>query len=283
VSWLARHALAAVLALCAISSANAGVDSATIYVARRGWHIDVGMAAADLSAPLNQAAAPLPGSRYVFFGFADKHYLLAANHNAPVLLSALWPGAGILLTTGLTNSPAEAFGATHVITLTVPKEQMLALQSFIWRSLRTQDGVLKVFQAGPYEGSVYFLATQKYSAFHTCNTWGAEALRGAGLHVHTAGIIFAGQLWAQVRRLKRLQEPAAEPRASLLPSTSSKLQLQGGRVPSWQTTVVVEPGGTTTVVFAGGLGLPLLMQPHSIAEATTSADRIFIVSSTVFD
>jgi hypothetical protein len=44
------------------------------------------MAAADLLPPLNQAAALLPGSRYVFFGFADKHYLLAANHNAPVLL-----------------------------------------------------------------------------------------------------------------------------------------------------------------------------------------------------
>lgn len=53
-------------------------------------------------------------------------------------------------------------------------------------------------------------------------------------------------------------------------------QLQGGWLPSWQTTVVVEPGGTTTVVFAGGFGLPLLMQPQSIAEANTSADRIFI-------
>jgi hypothetical protein len=59
--------------------------------------------------------------------------------------------------------------------------------------------------------------------------------------------------------------------------------LHGGWLPSWQTTVVVEPGGTITVVFAGGFGLPLLMQPHSIAEATTSADRIFIVPSTMFD
>jgi hypothetical protein len=59
--------------------------------------------------------------------------------------------------------------------------------------------------------------------------------------------------------------------------------LQGGRVPSWQTTVVVEFAGTTTVVFAGGFGLPLLMQPPSIAEITISADRIFICSSTVFD
>jgi hypothetical protein len=54
-------------------------------------------------------------------------------------------------------------------------------------------------------------------------------------------------------------------------------QLQGGRLPSWQTTVVCEPGGTTTVVFAGGFGLPLLMQPQSIAEVNTSADKIFIV------
>jgi hypothetical protein len=216
VSWAARHALAAVLVFSLCSAANAGSDSSTIYVARRGWHIDIGMAAADLSRPLNQAAAPLPGSNYVFFGFADKHYLLAANHNAPVLLSALWPGASILLTTGLTNSPAEGFGATHVITLSVTPDQMRDLQAFIWRSLRTQDDVLRVYRDGPYEGSAYFLGKPKYSALHTCNTWGAEALRAAGFHVHTGGVVFAGQLWVQARRLKRLQDRAAGPGASLL-------------------------------------------------------------------
>jgi hypothetical protein len=220
VSWAARHALAAVLVFSLCSAANAGSDSSTIYVARRGWHIDIGMAAADLSRPLNQAAAPLPGSNYVFFGFADKHYLLAANHNAPVLLSALWPGASILLTTGLTNSPAEGFGATHVITLSVTPDQMRDLQAFIWRSLRTQDDVLRVYRDGPYEGSAYFLGKPKYSALHTCNTWGAEALRAAGFHVHTRGVIFAGQLWVQARRLKRLQDRAAGPGASLLSGTS---------------------------------------------------------------
>jgi hypothetical protein len=45
---------------------------------------------------------------------------------------------------------------------------------------------------------------------------------------------------------------------------------------------VDEPGGTTTVVLAGGFGLPLLMQPQSIAEAITSADRIFINSPVFF-
>jgi hypothetical protein len=163
------------------------------------------MAAADLSPPLAQAAADLPDARFIFFGFADKHYLLAKNHHAPVLLSALFPGASILLTTGLTSSPAEAFGATHVMTLILPQAQMRALQSFIWRSLRTEDDLLKPYREGPYQGSVYYLAAPKYSAIHTCNTWGAEALRAAGFHVHTAGVVFAWQLWVQARRLERLQ------------------------------------------------------------------------------
>jgi hypothetical protein len=215
-------ALAAVLALSLSSgAANAGAETSTVYVARRGWHIDIGVAAQELSPPLAQAAAELPGARFVFFGFADKHYLLAENHDAPVLLSALFPGAGILLTTGLANSPAEAFGTAHVISLIVPQEQMRALQSFIWRSLRTQDALLKVYREGPYEGSVYFLAAPKYSAFHTCNTWGAQALRAAGFQVHTAGVVFAWQLWVQARRLKRLQDREAAAGASLLSGTAN--------------------------------------------------------------
>jgi hypothetical protein len=205
-----------IMAWCVGSAANADATSSTIYVARRGWHIDIGVSVADLAPPLNQAVPDLPGARHVFFGFADKHYLLAANHNAPVLLSALWPGAGIVLATGLENSPAEAFGAKHVIALSLQPEQMHDLQAFIWRSLRTQDEVLRVYQPGPYEGSVYFLAVPKYSAFRTCNTWGAQALRAAGFRVHVQGVVFAWQLWVQARRLKRAQEKSPAGGASLL-------------------------------------------------------------------
>lgn len=190
--------------------------SSILYVARRGWHIDIGVAAEELAPPLNQVALNLPDAHHVFFGFADKHYLLADNHHAPVLLSALFPGAGIILTTGIANTPAQAFGEKHVITLRVTPEQMSGLQSFIWRALRTRDGMLDVYQKGPYDGSAYFLAVRKYSAFHTCNTWGAEALRAAGFNVHAKGVVFAWQLWAQARRLKRNQDQAAAAGASLL-------------------------------------------------------------------
>ena len=34
-----------------------------------------------------------------------------------------------------------------------------------------------------------------------CNTWAAQVLKAAALPIHSAGVIFAGQLWGQVRHL----------------------------------------------------------------------------------
>jgi hypothetical protein len=189
-------------------------DATIVYVARRGWHIDIGLAAADLRPPLDSIAKDLPEARYVFFGFADKHYLLAKNHSPPVLLAALWPGAGIMLVTGLANSPEEGFGATHVIHLTLSPEHARALRAFLWNSFETQGETLSAYREGPYEGSLYYLATARYSAFHTCNTWAAQALHTAGLGVGSKGVVFAGQLWSQVLKVERTQ--ARPPQSSAI-------------------------------------------------------------------
>lgn len=189
-----------------MAGVSAASDTTTIYVVRRGWHIDVGLAVGAISAPLSAVVPSLPGARNLFFGFADKHYLLAKHRNGPVLLGALWPGAGIMLLTGLPGPPEQGFGRKHVIALQVGPDQSRALQAFIWQSLRTENGTIQVYRHGPYEGSVYFLAAPRYSAFHTCNTWAAQALRAAGFRVHSGGVVFAGQLWVQARRLQRAQD-----------------------------------------------------------------------------
>lgn len=207
-----KFALNALALLCSLNAicANAAsvvpcsADSCTIYIARRGWHIDIGMAVADLTLPLAAAISELPRARYVFFGFGDRHYLLAKSHGGPTLLKALWPGEGIMLVTGLEVSPDEAFGAAKVVALAVSHAQLRALQGFIGGSFAGAQRELRAYREGPYPGSLYFLASPTYSALHTCNTWGAEALRAAGLNTHT-GVIFAGQLWSQVKRLQRAQ------------------------------------------------------------------------------
>ena len=192
-----------------------------IYVVRRSWHIDIGFAAADLQPPLNGLTAKFPGARYLFFGFGDRRYLEAKHHTAPVLMSALWSGRGLILVTALASTPQQAFGADQVIALPLPQAGVDDLQAFVAKSI----GDLTSDIAGPYEGSLYFSAVPKYSAIHTCNTWAAEGLKTGGLPVHSAGVVFAGQLWTQLRRLEHKLAAADQ---------------QGGLLPSEQTTVVPE-------------------------------------------
>ena len=183
------------------AAADASPDSAVVYVARRGWHIDIGFAAADLKRPLEALTAEFPRARFLFFGFGDRRYLEGKDRRAPVLLAALWPGRGLILATALAAQPTSAFGATKVIALKLTPSQAGEVQAFIWRSLDEP----RSYATGPYEGSLYFSATPKYSALHTCNTWAAEALAAGGLPIRGAGTVFASQLWRQVQRVEKKQ------------------------------------------------------------------------------
>jgi hypothetical protein len=175
---------------------DAGVP---VYVVRRGWHVDVGMALTDLQPPLQMVAAPFPGSRYLLFGFGDRRYLVRGGN----LLAALWPGPGIILATSLrTPQLGDAFGDENVIQLRLSTQQMRALQGFIWATLLSHEGSAKSLAPGPYPGSAYYEAVQRYSALHTCNTWAAEALKSGELPVESVGVEFAWQLWHQVQRLQ---------------------------------------------------------------------------------
>ena len=104
-------------ALGETADAPVAARTTVIFVARRDWHIDIGFAAADLGAPLDTLIAQFPGVRYLFFGFGDRHYLMAKSQNVPAMLRALWPGPGLMLITGLSADPTQAFGVDQVIEL----------------------------------------------------------------------------------------------------------------------------------------------------------------------
>lgn len=160
-------------------SAHADAAPITLYVARRRWHIDVGFSVEGLPAPL--AATVLhefPHARYAFFGFGDRHYLLAKEHGAPVLLAALWPGPALILVTEIEDSPARAFGADQAVELALAPQQARSVQAFIWGSLvKDADGTVSTLARGPYSGSACFAAVPRYSGLHTCITWAAVAPR----------------------------------------------------------------------------------------------------------
>jgi Protein of unknown function (DUF2459) len=117
------------------------------------------------------------------------------------LLAALWPGAAMVLATGLVAPPEEAFGDVNVVRLRVSTLQAQEARDFVWNSLVKANGAVRFYAKGPYEESLYYSAVPTYSAVYTCNTWVAEALRTTGLPIHSVGVVFAAQLWTQVRRI----------------------------------------------------------------------------------
>ena len=203
----------------------------TLFVARRGWHIDIGFRTFDIQKPLASLSPQFARSQYVFFGFGDRHYLIADNKNFPGLLAALWPGGGVVLATMLAATPAEAFGNEHVIRLTVSSAAARAAQTFVWNSLLKENGVPVFYRNGPYEGSLFFGALPKYSALHTCNTWAAEALQAAGLPIHSRAVVFASQLWPQIRRIEDATPAIGAPSAPARDGASNK-------APSWRALTI---------------------------------------------
>jgi hypothetical protein len=219
-------ALALLLQSCAATRSEPRMRSdeaaanRTLIVVRRGWHIDVGFGHSQVKAPLDSIAASFSGSQYVLFGFGDKHYLVAKHKSFPQMLGALWPGEAIMLVTSLRESPEEAFSApadAHdeaVVRIQVSAASAQAAQDFIWKSFFSEGSEPTVYAAGPYPESAFYLSSFRYSAFHTCNTWAAEVLRAAGLPIHSEGVLFAGQLWSQVRRIAAAQRRQISARMS---------------------------------------------------------------------
>jgi uncharacterized protein (TIGR02117 family) len=181
----------------------ASQERQTVYVVRRGWHIDIGIARGDAQPPLLQVAAAFPQARYLLFGFGDRRYLL--HGGAGNMVAALWGGAGLVLVTSLgPQQPEQVFGRESVVVVALTPKQMSDLQAFIGRSFAAHDGALVPVPPGPHSvGSfnTFYESAQRYSALHTCNTWAAEVLQSAQLPINSSGVEFASQLWQQVRRL----------------------------------------------------------------------------------
>jgi hypothetical protein len=182
-----------------------GGPATFIYVVRRGWHVDVGLAAAQLHAPLVSVREWVPSARYLLFGFGDKHYLLSHASSFDRLLGALFPGEGLVMLTGLEKTPEAVFGADEVVRLSVSAAQELDLEAFVWKTFATENDVARELGTDPDSGTLYYASVTRYSGLHTCNTWAAQALRAAGLPVHTWGVEFSSQVWSQVKKISQTQ------------------------------------------------------------------------------
>ncbi len=181
---------------------DAPVGGASVTVIDRGWHTDIALPAEALSGPTAGLLEAFPGVRFLVFGFGDRAYYMAHGEPFFGMLAALFPGPGVILVTALRAPPADAFGADHVVTLRLSPAQLGAMAAFVSHALELRpDGSIARLGDGPYPGSAFYATGDRYDVLDDCNRWTLAALRSGGLPADPDGVIFAGEVMEQARRI----------------------------------------------------------------------------------
>jgi len=199
-------------AAATVPAAAATVQRMPVYVIRRGWHVDIGIAVTDVQPQLEPVAAAFPDSSYLLFGFGERGYLL--HGGVGHLMAALFPGAALVMVTSVhAEQPENVFGQDSVARFALTPQQMSDLQTYIRHTFAATEGVVVpvASASGPATGASYYESVQRYSALHTCNTWAAEVLQSAQLPVTSSGVEFSWQLWHQVQHLESLGAATSSP------------------------------------------------------------------------
>jgi len=203
--WVAGRirtlALAALLATLA-PAAFAEDAATTIFVTSTGWHTGLVLARADLPAGSIPEAATFPADvRWFEFGWGSAEYYPLHAPGPLDAMRAATGSAAVMHVVGLTIPVERMFPAMEVVPLRLTRAQFIRLVAEIDAAF-ARDGKPLATSSGPglYTFSRFYPATGRFTLAHTCNTWVAEALQGAGLAVTSAGVERADDVLRQLRR-----------------------------------------------------------------------------------
>ncbi len=176
------------------------------WVVASGWHTDVCVTNADADDWARDLAGAVAETRYLCFGFGDKHYAAEHDHSLFAMAASLIPGDAVILTEALTRPPEIGLEATEVVKLRISDAGLAGFLAFLRRSSQEPGAAHpRLIANGQQPGSRYLAATSSYHAFETCNTWTSVALYAAGLPVQT-GVLFEDEVMRQVRQLAAAQQ-----------------------------------------------------------------------------
>lgn len=181
---------------------GAGEPTRTLWVLGHGWHTSIVARRADISSTIWPEHEDFPQARFIEVAWGDRDFYQAERGTLWLALKAALGSASVLHVVGISTPIAEYFPETEIVELTVSQRGFDELSRFIHASYaRDATGRTTKTRRGHYGQSSFYLATETYHLFNTCNTWVAKALRAAGLPITPAYAMTAGNVMRQVREL----------------------------------------------------------------------------------
>lgn len=173
----------------------------TLFIAGHARHTGIIVDRRDFDPVANAQSPEFLAKDWLEFGWGDADFYQADGEGILLGLKALFlSAAAVVHVYGFNGAPAANFPTSEVTELRLTSDGYARLMTFL-KSAFTRDaaGRVKRFGAGLYGLSFFYAGEGTYHAFHTCNTWAAEALLAGGFPIDPAGIITVGQVMDGVR------------------------------------------------------------------------------------
>jgi len=191
---------------CVATSSPLRQGKQQIFVTSNGWHTGIVLKRNYLSLDNMPEIGDLPQAEFYEFGWGDAKFYPAKEATVGITLAAaLMPTVAVMHVVGLPAEPSRYFTRAEVVPLSLGKQDLDRLITFIADSFdRKSKPRADPIASGLYKSSYFYPANGKFHLFNTCNNWTAGALRAGGFKIKIVGTIQAESLMQQIRSLNRV-------------------------------------------------------------------------------
>ena len=178
------------------------IDSAkTIYLVNHGWHAGIVIKRANIADALWPESKDFSNATYLEVGWGDKDYYQTPDPHLGIAIKAiLWPTSSVLHIVGFNEAVTAYFRFSEIIEIRLSNDGFNRMIRYIAASHdRDPDGISKPVAKGLYGNSQFYLSTETYHLFKTCNVWTTEALYVAGCPIRPTFILTVEHLMSQAQ------------------------------------------------------------------------------------
>ena len=210
IAFLSRVSAIAFLAVIACGvrfSDRDSLDSAesateSIFIVKHTWHTGIIVERNRAHEFIPVLEGIFPASEFLEIGWGDKDFFTAEKGTSGLALkAALWPTKSVLLVSPYNRDPSAYFEDADLEKILLTTEEFSNICSYINRSFAI-DGENKLIMVES-ESNVsgrFYLSSEKYHIFKTCNVWTAKALKKAGLPILPFFALRSENVLKQIKR-----------------------------------------------------------------------------------
>lgn len=186
-----------------IKEQNRGQEEASfpVYVVNHGMHTGVIVARDHAVLDLPIITDAFVHSRYIEIGWGDEDYYQSKVKTSGLSLQAvLYPTNSVLHVAGVPIDPEKHYPEIEVAKILVTGAGLKSMLTHISKTFkRDTRGAPLTTGKGLHVHGLFYHAKGKFHVCNTCNTWTAETLKKAGIHVSSFLTITADDIMDQIR------------------------------------------------------------------------------------